>query len=350
MKEVTVIAIDIAKTVFHLVFFNARGQVLSQRKLRRNQLIEFIANHTAVPIVMEACGSSHHWGRSFMALGHRVALLPPQHVKAYLRGQKNDFNDARAIGEAFYHGHIRSVPVKSIEQQDEQSFHRLRKQWMQLRGDIIRQMRGLLAENGIALPTGVAAFKRAIPLVLEDAENTLSLRMRALLHRQYERFLEVNEECAWYDRELKRHVKKDEVCQRLIELPGFGGVVASAFKNWLGDGQHFKCGRDASAALGIIPKQHSSGDKTCLMGITKRGNKELRSLVIHGARSVMIHAHKKRDPLSQWITALVERRGKNRATVALANKLIRMAWRLVAKNERYQPRSVSVSCAIESHA
>jgi transposase len=349
MKEVNVIAIDIAKNVFHLVFFNSEGKALSQKKLRRNQLMEFLSNHKVVTVVMEACGSSHHWGRSFIGLGHRVALLPPQHVKAYLRGQKNDFNDAKAIGEAFYHGHVRSVPVKNIEQQDEQSFHRLRKQWMQLRGDIVRQMRSLLAENGIALSTGITAFKRTIPLILEDAENSLSVRMRSLLHRQYERFLEVNDECTWYDQELKRHVEKDDVCQRLIELPGFGVVVASAFKNWVGDGQQFKCGRDASAALGVIPRQHSSGDKTRLMGITKRGNKELRSLVIHGARSVLIHAHKKSDALSQWINTLVARRGKNRATVALANKLIRMAWVLVAKNERYQSRNVSVSCAIESH-
>lgn len=350
MKEVNLIAIDIAKSVFHLAFFNALGALVNRRKLRRKQLLEFIANHKPVTIVMEACGSSHHWGRSFMGLGHQVALLPPQHVKAYLRGQKNDFNDAMAIGEAFNHGRIRTVPVKTLEQQEEQGFHRIRKQWKQLRGDIVRQVRSLLAESGIVLPTGIAAFKREMPFILEDAENGLGHRMRAMLHRQYERFLEVNGECAWYDQELRQQVKKDEVCQRLAELPGFGDVVSSSFKVWVGDGQQFRCGRDASSALGIVPRQHTSGDRICLMGITKRGNSELRSLVIHGARSVVNQTHRKTDALSQWINALVARRGKNRATVALANKLVRIAWAMVARNERYEPRRTNVSCAIESHA
>lgn len=337
MNSSSLIAIDIAKQVFHLVMFNAFGKPVSRKKLKRSQLRHFISRLPASQIVMEACGTSHYWGREFTALGHEVALLPPQHVKAYLRGQKNDYNDALAIGEAYSHGKIRSVPIKSIEQQDDQALHRIRKLWVRMEGDIARQLRSLLSEYGIVIPKGIAQVKTHIPLILEDSDNGLSWRCRTWIRQQYEGLLEIEKQCEWYDQELREQAKADEDCQRLQDVPGFGVVNSSALKSWMGNGSQFKQGREASSALGIVPRQHSSGDKQRLLGITKRGDKQLRSLIIHGARAVVARAKSKTDSLSQWINALVQRRGFNKAVVAYANKMVRIAWVILTRKECYRP-------------
>jgi transposase len=338
MKD-TILGLDLAKTIFHLVVVNRAGKELSRKKLRRSQVMQYFTQLDPCQIAMEACASAHYWARQFKAMGHEVRLLPPQHVKGYLRGQKNDYNDARAIAEAAHHGSIRAVPVKSVEQQDEQGFHRIRKQLSSEQTRLTNQMRGLIAEYGIIMAKGEAVARREIPLILGDAENGLSERFRELIARQYQRFLDLDEELAWYQQQLKQQAKTDETCRRLNELPAFGPVVSSAFKCWVGDGKQFKRGRDASAALGIVPRQHSTGGKVVLLGITKRGDSYMRSLVIHGARSVVTHAKKKTDPLSVWINRLVATRGFNKAVVALANKLIRIAWVIVARNESYKPQT-----------
>ena len=339
MNKFTLISIDIAKSVFHLVIFNPNGTAQVRKKLKRSQLVNFIANSPQSKIAMEACAGSHHWARTFTKFGHEVVLLPAQHVKAYARGQKNDYNDATAIGEACLHGKIRSVAIKNIDQQDDQSFHRIRKQLIRSGGDIVRQIRGMLGEYGIVFPVGVSQAKRNLPLILEDADNGLSARLRQWIHRQYMRLLAVEEERAWYDQQLREQVKRDTDCQHLKAIPGFGDVNSSAFKGWLGDGSQFKRGRDASAALGIVPRQHTSGDKQKLMGITKRGDKDVRSLIIHGARAVVSQAKRKKDKLSQWINSLVARRGFNKAVVAYANKMVRMAWVLIYRQQPYWPNA-----------
>lgn len=340
MAKDTTVGIDLAKTVFYVVIQGPSGTEKQRKRLRRSQLLKFMTQLAPCTVAMEACGGAHHWAREFEQLGHHVELLPPQHVKGYLRGQKNDYNDARAIAEACYHGAIRTVRIKSVEQQDEQALQRMRRSLEGERTRLVNQQRGLLAEYGVVISRGVAAFRREVPRLLEDGEAPLTERFRALLARQYRRLLALEEELAWYDAQLRQQVKTDDVCRRLVELPGFGPVVSTAFKSWIGDGQQFRRGRDASAALGIVPRQHSSGGKNVLLGISKRGDSYVRSLVIHGARSVVLRARHKDDPLSRWINELVARRGFNKAVVALANKLVRMAWVIVARQESYCPRPV----------
>lgn len=335
--KLNTVAIDLAKNSFYIVGFGANNKPLWRKKFTRQAFARFAAKHERSRMVMEACAGAHHWGRRFAEHGHEVVLLPPQHVKAYLRGQKNDYNDAQAIGEASIHGAIRPVAVKTVEQQDEQAFHRIRQQLKSEQTALINQLRGLLSENGIVIPKGIAQAQRAIPEILEDAENGLTTCFRELLHRQYRRYQFLREEVDWYDQRLQQRAREDEVLQRLLEVPGLGAVNGSQLKAWLGDGKQFGCGRDASAAVGLVPRQHSTGGKERLYGITKRGDASLRTAIIHGARAVLIRAKGKEDRLSRWINQLIERRGFNKAAVALANKMVRIAWVLIRRQEEYRP-------------
>jgi transposase len=341
MKD-TIIGLDLAKNIFHLAIINQVGKPLRRKMLRRSQVSSFVAKLEPATIAMEACSSAHYWARSFRDMGHSVLLLPAQHVKAFLRGQKNDFNDAQAIAEAARFGSIRPVGIKTIEQQDQQAIHRIRRQLVSDKTRQINQIRGLLAEYGIVMPQGDATFRREIPRILEDANNGLTDFFRTMLNRLYRRFLSTVEELEWYQGQLKIQAKTDEVCIRLSEIPGFGPVTSTAFKAWIGDGKQFHRGRDASAAAGLVPRQYSTGGKQVLLGITKKGDPYLRSLMVHGARSLIRHATKKHDRLSLWINRLVEKRGHNKTVIAVANKLVRIAWVIVCKNERYTPVPAAV--------
>ncbi len=343
-----VIALDIAKEIFHAVILSKHGKELKRKKLKRNELVSFIAKQDISVITMEACGASNHWGRTFESLGYEVSLLPPQHVKAYARGQKNDYNDAVAIGEAYLHGRIRPVQIKTVEQQTEQAFHRMRSQLVQQRGDLVRQLRGLLSDQGFILRKGVNQARAGIVALLGDEASGLNPFFRQILQKQYEHLKFLEKELDWYNKTLDAKAKNDEQTKRLLTIPGFGPVVASVFKVWIGSGKQFDKGKYASAALGIVPRQHSSGGKDVLLGITKRGDCYLRSLVIHGARAVVKAAKKKNDRLSRWINELVERRGKNKATVALANKLVRIAWAMTVRNETYDAAAANLVLAARS--
>lgn len=323
--------LDLAKNIFHLV--DSKGK---RTKLTRKKLTTYFANIPASVIALEACSGAHYWARIFIKQGHQVKLLPPQHVKAYLRGQKNDFNDARAILEAAEHGKIRHVPPKTIDQQDRQALLRTRGLLVAERTRLVNQIRALLYEYGITMPQGMSSAQKQIPLILEDAENELSVLTRELLFGLYSRLQRFNTDIELLNEKVKALVKEDEDCKRLQDIPGFGPLVSYAFKSWLGNGQQFKCGRDASAAIGLVPKQRSSGDKPVLLGISKRGDAYLRSLLIHGARAVAIHVKPKDDKLSLWVKNLIDKRGFNKAIVALANKLVRIAWVIVARNETYK--------------
>lgn len=333
----TLVAIDLAKNIFHAVKLDRSGNLKWRKKFSRRQLKTYFANRQPTRIAMEACGSAHYWARLLEGYGHSVVLLPPKHVKAYLRGQKNDYNDALAIAEAAFHGKVRAVPIKSIEQQDHQALHRMRNLCVRERTRLVNQIRGLLGEYGLVVPQGISSARKVLPVVLGDAENGLTEAFRALLERQYQRLLVLDEEVDWYDLQLKLQGQQDDVCRRLQEIPGFGPLVSSAVKGWMGDGHQFRRGRDASAALGLVPRQYSSGDRDRLLGISKRGDKYTRTQVINGARSVVIHARGKSDSLSRWVTRLVQERGFNKAVVAMANKLVRMAWVIIARGERYRP-------------
>lgn len=343
MDKRMTIGIDLAKNIFALVALTSAGKLLWRKTLRRNQLLRFLAKQSIARIAIEACGSAHYWAREITSLGHEVVLLPPQHVKGYLRGQKNDYNDAQAIAEALNHGSIRPVPVKSVEQQDEQAFLVIRRGLSRDRSRLINQIRGQLSEYGVVMPKGVVSVRKALPELIDRPDSGLSESFRQLLRRQYTRLCLLNEELAWYDKQLKEKSKQDEVCRRLVEAPGLGEVNAYALKAWLGDGKQFKRGREAAAALGLVPRQYGTGGKNTLSGITKRGDSYLRSLVIHGARAAVKAAPGKKDSLSLWIERVKARRGFNKAVVALANKLVRVAWVIVARGEHYRPANIAAA-------
>ncbi|NHN40016.1 IS110 family transposase [Pseudomaricurvus alcaniphilus] len=337
MDKFNVIGLDTAKSIFHLVELHANGKELACRQLRRSQLLRRMANLKPTTIAMEACSSSHYWGRRFREMGHQVVLLPAQHIKGYLRGQKNDYNDARAIAEACLHGRIRSVQVKSVEQQDLQALHRSREQLKKSRNQLANQIRGFLRERGVIVAVGLAPLRNALPEILESPNEEVTVFIRELLARDYRRLKSLDEEIDWHDRQLRQQAKASDVCKRLCRIPGIGPVVSTAFANWVGDGQQFQRGRDASAALGLVPRQHTTGGKPKLGGISKRGDRYLRALLVHGARSVVKQSDRRTDSLSQWINRLKARHGVNKATVALANKITRIAWVVVAREENYRP-------------
>jgi transposase len=293
---------------------------------------------------MEACSSSHYWGRELRKLGHDVKLIPPQHVKAYVRGNKNDYNDARAIAEAATRPGIFGVAVKSVEEQDMQSVHRMRSQCLRDRTALVNSTRGLLSEYGIVLPKGITSLRKRIPELLEDADNGLSMLFRRLLAQRYDQLVELDSHIAFYTDELEMLGQQDETCQRLQTIPGFGPIVASAFRGAIGDGRAYSQGRDVAASLGLVPRQHSTGGKNVLLGISKRGDPYVRSLLIHGARAVVIQAIKKNDRLSSWLNRLHKERGLNKAVVAMANKMARIGWAIVRHNTSYQALSGVPAC------
>lgn len=287
MSQVKITGIDLAKTNFYLFSINAYGKPVGKMKLSRSNLLNWLVQQPPMTVAMEACGASHHWAREIQKLGHTAILLPAQHVRAYQRRQKNDYNDAQAIAEACQHGTIRPVPIKTLDQQDIQTFLKMRQLISMERTQLINHVRGLLAEYGIVLNKGATELRRTLPVLLEDAENELTDAMRALLHRQYTRLITLDDELEWYNAEQKKYVHQDPVCQRLLAIPGFGPLVSQVIKSWMGDGKQFKRGRDASAALGLVPRQCTTGGKQVLLGITKCGNQYVRSMLIHGARAVL---------------------------------------------------------------
>jgi len=341
--NITVYGIDIAKQVFHVIGLNQAGKVVVKRKLKRSQLLSFFANRIPCRLSMESCASSHYWGRELTKLGYEVKLLPGQHVKPFVRTNKNDYNDALAIAEASARPGMYPVSIKTIEQQDIQALHRMRQASVADRTALCNQVRGLLGEYGIIVNQGVCALRKAIPSILEDAENGLTALFREMLAQKQRQLQQLDEHVDYYSGKIEQQAREDEITQRLQTIPGFGPIVASTYRSVIGDGSAFNRGRDVSASLGLVPRQHSSGGKDVLLGISKRGDKYLRSLLVHGARAVIRQAHRKDDALSRWVMRLVERRGKNKATVALANKLARIGWVVTTRGVDYQPRQLETA-------
>ena len=339
--KATTIGLDLAKSTFHVVGLNQQQKLIGKKKLVRSKVLNYFANIPVCTVAMEACSSAHFWGREIERLGHKVKLIPPRYVKPYLQGQKNDYNDALAIAEASRRPKLRCVTVRTIEQQDTQALQRLKAGVTSQRTKVCNQLRGLLAEYGIVIPTGIAKLRNAIPLILEDADNGLSPYFRELLNQGYTQLKQLDAHIKAYDKLLAKEVGQNEVAQRLMTIPGFGPVVSSCFLSAIGDGKAFSRGRDAAAYIGLVPRQHTSGDKPILLGISKRGNRYLRGLLIHGARAVVKAAKTKEDDLSRWVQDLEARRGKNKATVALANKLARIGWAVLTSGGVYKPRLAS---------
>ena len=334
--QVTTVGIDIAKNVVCNHGVDARGHVVVKKRLARQKVLPFMAQLPPCLIGMEASGGAHYWAREFTQLGHTVKLMAPQFVKPYVQSQKNDPNDAAGICEAVERPRMRGVPVKSIPQQDVQALHRIRERQITARTALINQIRGLLTEYGIVIPQRASQVRHKLPMVLEDAENGLTATAREWLHALAEELQALDQRIAATDQQIERVFEADEACQRLAQLPGIGPLTATALVAAVGAGSEFKNGRQFAAWLGLVPRQHSTGGKTTLLGMTKRGNCYLRTLLIHGARAVLRVVDRKTDTRSRWLQGVKARRGMNCASVAQANKTARIAWALLAKGDRYR--------------
>ena len=334
--NITRIGIDLAKQVFQIHGVDRSGKVVVRKQLRRSQMLTYFSKLPATLIGMEACGSSHYWARELGKMGHDVRLMSPQFVKPYVKSGKNDANDAEAICEAVGRPNMRFVRVKSVEQQVMQAEHRIRARLIKARTALSNEIRGLLGEFGIVLPAALANLRRAIPELLEDAENGLLSEFRRLLRLLGEELTQLDDSIKKYDARIAQSAKEDERIKRLLAVEGIGPVVASALVSAVGDGKQFGKGRDMAAWLGLTPNQHSSGGKSRLGHISKRGDKYVRTLLIHGARAALKAAENKTDGRSRWVTGLAKRRNKNIATVALANKNARIAWSILSREETYR--------------
>jgi len=334
--KLTTIGLDLAKAVFQVHGADDRGRVVLKKQLKRAQVAAFFANLTPCKIGMEACGSAHYWARKFMAMGHEVVLIPPQYVKPYVKRNKNDAADAEAICEAVTRPNMPSVPVKSVEQQAILSLHRARQGFVKARTAQANQIRGLLAEYGFAIPQGIGHIAKRVPEIIEDGENDLPGSFRLLIQRLVDHLKELDRQAGELEQEIQLWHKNSPLSQKLAKIPGIGPITATALIASVGDARQFKNGRQLAAWLGIVPKQHSTGGKARLLGISKRGDRYLRTLLIHGARAVVRIAERKAQ-VESWIKRLLERRHKNVAAVALANKNARIIWALLTHDRDYEP-------------
>lgn len=333
--NVNLISIDLAKSIFQVCGVNQEGKQVFNRAVRRSRLPELIAQHPGIPIAMEACSGSNYWGRRFQQDGHAVRLIPPIHVKPFVKGNKNDRNDAFAISEAARRPGMQFVPPRSLEQTDLMMVHRIRERRVRERTSLINQTRGLLNEYGIVLGRGISVLRAGLPLLLEDAENGLTMVARQHLQSLLEEWRGMDERIAELDRSIRQTARSLKTTRRLTEIHGVGDMIATAAVAKLGRGDQFRNGRQFSACLGLVPREHSSGGKQKLGGITKRGNAYLRKLLVQGAWSVIRYADSNQDRLSRWARDVVERRGKHKAAIAVANKLARIIWAMVRYERSY---------------
>ncbi len=315
------LALDVAKGVFQGVWSSGRSHVEWTKRWRRSQVLGAVARLEPCLVVMEACGGSHYWAREFKKLGHEVMLLPAHHVAPYRQGQKNDTSDALAVLEASYRALLKPVAVKSEAQQKLQALYVVRRRLINQRTALSNQTRGLLAEFGVVLARGLGVLRRQLPGIVEQLDAELGWLMLS----QYEELVQLDERIDGLTRQLKRIARNRADCRRLMTLRGVGEITAILLVAHCCP-QAYRNGRGYAASLGVVPRQHSSGDRVRLYGMTKTGNAELRMLLIHGGRSVLRTADRHDDALSRWALAVAQRRGKNKAAVAVANKLARQAW------------------------
>jgi transposase len=336
--DIRVIGLDLAKNVFQVHGLDRVGRAVLRRQLKRREVLGFFRNLPPVLVGMEACGGAHYWARELIKLGHAIKMMNAKYVKPYVRTNKDDRIDAEAIAEAATRPKVPTVAVKQPWQQDLQSVHRVRSHLMRERTALGNQIRGLLTEYGIVVAKSPTALKRALPQILEEAENGLSSLMRELVAEQYARMGELERKIAEYDRKLAAIAREHEACGRLMEVPGIGPLSATALVAQVNDARELKNGREMAAREGLVPQHSGSGGKQRLGHISKRGDGYVRTLLVHGARAVLNHAPRKSDRLSRWATELMRRRGRNIAAVALANKMARIAWVILARGARYQPQ------------
>ena len=330
-SELSVVGIDLAKSIFHLVGTDERGKIILRKRLARGEVLSFMAKLPRVLVGMEACGGAHYWARHLREQGHEVKLMAPQYVKPYVKTNKNDLRDAEAIAEAVTRPSMRFVPIKNVAQQDLQALHRVRERLMGARTALVNEMRGLLAEYGIVLPTGVNAFRHAWAAKLEAEHAKLTPLSQELFGKLWAECKKVEAEVAYYDEKLQALATTHPESQRLLSIPGIGPITATALIAVLGEVGGCTNSRQFAAWLGLVPKQHSTGGQTRLLGIRKRGDRYLRKLLLHGARATLRWARTKTDSRSRWIRGVLERRGWNRTAVAVANKHARIVWALLSR-------------------
>ncbi len=333
------VGVDLAKNVFQVHGVDRYGRQVWRRRLRRSTWLKVLLEKidTDCEIGMEACSGAHHWARELQARGYAVKLISPQFVKPFVKSQKNDANDAEAICEAMSRPTMRYVSVKSVAQQDIQAMHRVRSSLIGQRTAKANQVRGLVAEYGLVAPKQLGPLRKAIPSWLEDAENGLTDRFRALLQGLWDELLMLDRRIKVLDAEIEVIAATHPDAKRLKQLRGVGPLIATALVARFGDASHFNRGRQAAASVGLTPRHHGTGGKNRLLSITKQGDRYLRSILIHGARAVVSQAKRRDDRLSLWVTGLAQRSHPNVAAVALANKTVRMAWALLRNGTDYDP-------------
>jgi len=333
--KITTVGIDLAKNVFQIHAVDERGKTVLKKQLKRDQVAAFFANLPPCLIGMEACGSAHHWARKLDGFGHTLRLMAPQFVKPYVKTNKNDAADAEAICEAVARPNMRFVPIKNIEQQSVLSLHRVRQGFVKARTAQGNQIRGLLGEFGLIIPQGIANIAKRVPELIEDASNELTGSFRLLVKRLMDHLKELDKQVGELELQIKTWHRESDASCKLEKIPGIGPITASALVATIGNAKNFDDGRQLAAWLGLVPKQHSTGGKSKLLGISKRGDSYLRTLLIHGARSVIFRAQQKVDKTS-WLHKLLDRRNPNVAAVALANKNARIVWALLANDREFR--------------
>lgn len=333
----TLIGIDLAKNVFQVCALNRAGKVMLNEAVKRPELPHFIRQFEPTAIAMEACAGAHYWGRRFEAMGHQVDLIPAQHVKPFVRGGKSDARDALAICEAAQRPGLHRVPIKTLDQQDLQAMHRLRQLNVEQATAFANQIRGVAREYGVCFPVGIRSLIRQVPEALESADNALTDIARELLAERHTDLQQTRGRVQSLTRRIVQQSSIHPAFEGLMALPGVGQLIASAFLASVGSGNQFQQGRQLAAWLGLVPRQFGSGGQMQLKGITKSGDRYLRTLMIHGARAAISSTKDRNSPVIRWAEPIVARRGFNKAVVALANKNARIGWLIVARDVQYDP-------------
>lgn len=333
---VATIGIDIGKTWYHVIGFDEGGEVCVRQRYNRTQLIRFMQKTPPCLVGMEASCGSHHLARDLVALNHDARLMSAKFVRPYLKGNKNDYLDAEAIAEAVARPNMRFVPIKTEEQLDLQAIHRVRSGLISRRTGIINQIRSFLQDRGVIIGPGPGRLARALPQILAHGTERVSIGMRRLIEMLWVQWQDIDDQIAELESELKAHLQSDPDCSRLGDIPGVGVITSTAVVAAIGDGKMFRSGRDFAAWLGLVPRQRSTGGRSTLLGISKRGNSQIRTLLIHGARCMLRFYKTPTSGLASWVARLQKRVHPNVAAVALANKMARIIWAVLTRGEQFK--------------